>query len=100
MLRDLAFHANPQGGLGASAARERSILDQAEGVRGVRPGHSHLLAQQARDLARQPVVRIEHVVAEVLALGKRPDPGGKTRNLVVERVLVQAAPGRQIDDAR
>jgi hypothetical protein len=100
LLRDLAFDSNPQRRLGLGAAGERAVLDQAERVRGVRPGHAHVWSEQARDLARQPVVRVEHVVAQVLALGKGSDPGRKSWDLPVEGVLVQAASGGQINDAR
>ena len=66
----------------------------------VRPAAGKPGTQQARDLAGQPVMREEEVVVDALALGELGDPRRKTRHLVVERVLVKPATGRQVDDPR
>src|SRR5207249_3466619 len=100
LLRDLAFDSDPQRRLRSRALREAAVLDQAESMGDVRPASRQARSKDARDLAREPVVREKQVVDSPLVLGEAGDPPRKRRHLVEERVLVQTPSGRKIDDAR
>ena len=69
-------------------------------MRDVRPTASEPRTQQARDLARQPVVREEQVVRDAFSLGELRNPQGEPGHLVVERVFVKPPTGSQVDDSR
>ena len=56
LLTDLA-----DGRLGAVADRELAVLDLGHGVHGVNERHIPALGRQPADLAREPVVRVDHV---------------------------------------
>ena len=100
LLRDLTFHANTKRGLRAGSGRQGPVLDQSKRVRDVGPSPGQLRPEQARDLAGQPVVREEKVVGDAFTLREIHDLDGERRHLVVERVLVQPASGRQVDHSR
>src|SRR5439155_11159582 len=60
LLGDLAFHTYALRRLRARAARQSPVLDEAEGVRRMRPTGPHLWAQQAGDQRWGPVRSEEH----------------------------------------
>ena len=100
LLRDLPLDADADVRLGPSALRQGAVLDEAQRVGDVRPARRQPGAQEARDFARQPVVREEKVVRRALAAGEVCDSPGERGDLSVEGVLVQAGAGREIDHAR
>src|ERR1700674_2360403 len=94
LLRDLALDSDSQRRFGPSTAGERAVLDEAEGMRDMRPPGPDLRPQQAGNLTREPVVGVKKVIVEMLTLGKGPDSRGKPGNLVVELVFIQTSAGR------
>src|SRR5438105_4613298 len=66
----------------------------------MRPARGESRPQQARDLARQPVVGEEEVVGNPVAAGQLRDPSGERRDVAKKRVLVDALARGQIEHAR
>ena len=99
LARDLSFHPDSEGRLGVGALRKRSVLDQPQGVRDVRPARRHLRPEETSDLAREPVVGEQHVV-RAFPFGEPEDLVRERRHLVVEAVFVEIPSGGEVDHAR
>ena len=87
---DLALAADPDRGLGAVTAGQGQVLDLAQGVHGLDEGDPPPLRRDGRDLAGQPVVRVQQVVpaGREGGLGAQ-HPEGERADLAGQRVLVQ-----------
>ena len=97
---DLALHDDAKLRFGASAVGQRPVFDQAERVRHVRPAGGQLRPDDACDLAGQPVVGEDEVVAHAFACRELQDAVRKCGDLVEEGVFVDAGTDGQIDDPR
>src|SRR5207237_6783226 len=97
LMGDLSLHPDAKRGFRASARGQRSVLDQSQRVGDVGPSRRELRAQQTRHFAGEPVIGKKKVVRKAFAPREVQDAYSEGGDFVVEGVLVQGPPGRQID---